>query len=177
MSLPSRYKEIIDFFEALQVAGEILEENTIAFKRIKTKKSLQILIKVSLSNEPVQMYHMKSHFFRQDKFNKQLKYYFSFTITLEKDIDEIYVHASLPLLLNDTTLFNNKSQILKMYRNGMAYDLKKQGYKNVEIKDVIGSVGELALLADSKISCEDIGNLYTDICNLNKQSFEVVSKL
>lgn len=177
MALPNRYKEIIDYFEALQVAGEMLDENAIEFKKIKSKRSFQILVKISLSNEQATTtYSAKSIFFKQDFFNGKKKYYFPLTMTLEREKDEILIHTSLPSI-TASMIFANKNQMLKMYENGIAYDLMKKGFKNVQVKDVAGHAGELVLVAGPNISFEDISELYREICDLNMKSFEAVSKI
>jgi hypothetical protein len=169
MKLPGRYKEVLDFFEGLHIAGEMLGENVVKFQIQKTKSSMQVLTKTSLGN--VQSYADKRlYFFKEENFEKQSKFYFAFTVTLEREKDEILIHAFLPRI-GENYYFATSSALKKMYENGFVFDLLKSGFQEARINEVSSQGIELFAIAGPTISYEQISELYSEVKSLNTRAF------
>lgn len=175
MPTPIRYKEVVDFFEGLQVLGELSEQHTITFKKVKSKNSLHILVKTSLG--PLTSYTdlRRFHFHSDVQNKKDDTAYFAFTLTLERNEDVILLHSFLPGA-TENHVYGPKKPLQKMYENSLILDLKKVGFKDAKINDTSGMGLELFCTAGPDITFESISKLYRLVKSINVRVFNAIRR-
>lgn len=137
MNIPERYLDIRDYFEGLQIAGELSDESRIEIQKLKYQDSTQFVARTILGeNRDYIGYDNKSYYFQRAKINKNYSYYFPYTVIMNRFEDDVEIRVFLPAAIGDEKeklVFVNYKQVEKMYRNGLLYDLKVKGFKNISM--------------------------------------------
>lgn len=170
MKAMEKYKEIRDFFSSLPVVNELSGNNKVYVKKYKTDDSLTIISKTTL--EKYQKYSMLNYHFRA---NKEF-FYFPFTVTLNKLKFEVKIDTLIPWLLPEDNpgfgSFISRTQAEKMYKNGLAFDLKKR-FKRVDLESDFKGL-KLTITLNDEDDYTAISNLYNETSKIAMKVYGIV---
>ncbi|AEO93573.1 gp314 [Bacillus phage G] len=177
--VPQRYFNIKDYFEGLQVAGELSDEFKVQIEKYKYPDSIQYSVRTTLS--PVKTRYGFSnidHFFPRVAIGKDQYHYFPFVVTLDRFEDVVDLNTVLPKVdtTKDSGAFSNTHQVFKMYKNSIVGELTERNFENVSLNDVQRGF-ELRASLSKKQDIEDISKMYDFVRDRCMLSMEKIKKL
>lgn len=176
MKIPERYGDIRDFFEGLQIAGELSDEFPIEIIKNKYKTGVQFLIRTYMGETRG---FESSYYFQQGNMKNKRMGYFPFIVTMDRFKDEVTIHTTLPALIIDSSgerIFAGIGQIEKMYKNGYNLELSSKGFDKVEIKRGTYQRFDVNCILGENNGHEDISVIYEKVKKLSIDSFRILSR-